>query len=279
MICPGAVDVAEERLQRPHPLGEPGGEARPVVGGDDARHEVEREQPVGRAVADPERDAARPLLGVQRGLGRGQPAVAHAAERAEHPAVLGPHLAVGADRLVVAVGVVGREEIGPRRARCRAARARGRAPWVRAISASTTSIELTATAERAALAGGGAARRRAWPPTARGPAPSRPPPPGTAAARARGGRSQLRRDELRACRLRGRRGRPPAPSARRASCSRAAARGGCPGSGRPASRSTRARATSARNRPAMSTTSSTSGQASHTRSSTVGRCALGRMSK
>jgi hypothetical protein len=29
----------------------------------------------------------------------------------------------------------------------------------------------------------------------------------------------------------------------------------------------------------MSTTSSTSGQASHTRSSTVGRCALGRMSK
>ena len=51
------------------------------------------------------------------------------------------------------------------------------------------------------------------------------------------------------------------------------------GSGRPASRSTRARATSARKRPAMSTTSSTSGQASHTRSSTVGRCALGRMSK
>ena len=155
---PGAVDVAEERLERPHPLREPGGEARPVFRGDDARHEVEREQPVGGAVADPERDAARALLGAQGRLGRGQPAVAHAAERAEHPAVLGPHLAVGRDRLVVAVGVVGREEIGPH-GHGVGRLEHGVAPLGAGDQRVDDVEQLTATAERAALAGGGAARR------------------------------------------------------------------------------------------------------------------------
>ena len=87
------VDVAQERLQRAHPLGEPGGEAGPVLGGDDARHQVEREQPVRLAVADPEGDAAGALLGAQRRLGGGQAARAEPVQRAEHPAVVRQHRA------------------------------------------------------------------------------------------------------------------------------------------------------------------------------------------
>ena len=94
-----AVDVAQERLQRADALGEPRGEPGPVVGGDDPGQQVEREQPLG-LVVDPERDAARALLGVQRLL-RGLHAVdAHPGERAEHPAVLRQDVALLAHRLV-----------------------------------------------------------------------------------------------------------------------------------------------------------------------------------
>ena len=53
------VDVGEEGVQRPDALLEPGFEARPFLGRQDARHDVERDQPLGARVlaVDGERDA------------------------------------------------------------------------------------------------------------------------------------------------------------------------------------------------------------------------------
>ena len=46
---PLAVDVVQERVERPGPLDQAAAAGRPVLGGHDPRHEVDREQPVAGA--------------------------------------------------------------------------------------------------------------------------------------------------------------------------------------------------------------------------------------
>ena len=76
----GAVDVAEEPLEREHPLAHAGIDDRPLVGVDDAGHEVEREGPLLLA-----RELERDALITERTVAR---RAAHlevvARERAEH---------------------------------------------------------------------------------------------------------------------------------------------------------------------------------------------------
>ena len=99
------------------------------------------------------------------------------------------------------------------------------------------------------------------------------------------GRSRATRSRTTSCAGRGRGGSEPSTSWRdrplRAACQMPARCSGASGAtyGRPASMSSSAARARARKRPAMSTASSTSGQASHTRSSSVGACADGRTSK
>ena len=52
-----AVDVGEERLEREHPLADPGLDRRPLLGRQDPGHEVERERPL--LARELERDARR----------------------------------------------------------------------------------------------------------------------------------------------------------------------------------------------------------------------------
>ena len=56
---PRAVDVVDESVDRPHPLLEPGREPRPFARGEDARDDVERDDPLGRLLVaiDGEGDA------------------------------------------------------------------------------------------------------------------------------------------------------------------------------------------------------------------------------
>ena len=152
------------------------------------------------------------------------PRFAHAAERAERPAVLG-HLAVGADRLVVA-NRGGRPRARAGRARCRAAQ-----DGVAALRTGDQRVddvgELSATAK---VRRDGPPRCRVASDNARTCSPRRA-PPAAGAARARRVISGGRR--VAASHLRGRQGRPQTGAGGPPNCSRGATRDGCPGAGDP----------------------------------------------
>ena len=103
---PRAVDVGEEPLERQHPLAHTGVDDRPLVGGDDPRHEVEGERPLLLA-GELERDA----LVAERAVSGGAALLEVVArQRAEHGVQCGvvrpgrvdslEHLVPGAHRLV-----------------------------------------------------------------------------------------------------------------------------------------------------------------------------------
>ena len=109
---PRAVDVVDEGVDRPHPLLEPGREPLPFGGGEDARDDVERDDPLGRLLLaiDGEGDAEA----AEGGLGGLLAAVELGRRRVGQPA--GERLEAGA-RLAVAAAapkLVERPAVGHR---------------------------------------------------------------------------------------------------------------------------------------------------------------------
>ena len=84
------VNVVQEKIERAHPLLESERELAPFLGAQNARHDVERNEPLGSAgfAVDVERDSdslkgeigLAPFLGEDLGLGLGEPAL-HGIER------------------------------------------------------------------------------------------------------------------------------------------------------------------------------------------------------
>ena len=99
-----AIDVAQEQVERREALLQAGFDPRPFLGGDDARQEVGRDDPLGGLIVaiDGEGDAL-----LQEGLLAGLLAAAQlvgAAASASRPSqrrVVRPHRAVGGEHLVI----------------------------------------------------------------------------------------------------------------------------------------------------------------------------------
>jgi hypothetical protein len=157
-----AVGVVQERFECAHPLDQPWRQGRPVLRCDDARHQIQREQPVRLIVGHPERHAPRSLLGSQRGHRRGHTADLQPVQHPEHPAIVRQNPAIGPDRLVVASSVVTGIEVAIEQGR--RGRHHGRRVAVQRLTASLRDQivnhvgELAAPAEHPALTGRGAAR-------------------------------------------------------------------------------------------------------------------------
>ena len=96
------VEVVEEHVQGRHSLHEALLDVRPLVGRDDARHEVHRERALEARVlaVDRERDARRPERGVAEPLAPSELVGAERPEPEGELAVVGTHLAALVDELV-----------------------------------------------------------------------------------------------------------------------------------------------------------------------------------
>ena len=96
------VDVAEERVQRPGPLAQAVGQLRPLVGGHDARHQVERKQ-LGAALAgDAEGDVVGALLLLDVASRDRSCATPRPAMVSRTVSIVLPRVTVGVDGFVVA---------------------------------------------------------------------------------------------------------------------------------------------------------------------------------
>ena len=96
------IDVAQERIQRPGPLTQTHGELRPLVGGHQARHQVDGEQLRARLTLDPEGDVVGALVLLDVAFPGPQHGNTELGDGVQDLFVGWPRPAAGVDGLVVA---------------------------------------------------------------------------------------------------------------------------------------------------------------------------------
>ena len=109
-----AVDIVHERVERPGALDQPRGELGPLVGGHDARQEVDGEEPGARLAGYAERDAVGALLVVAGLLAGAQPRGSERLQGRDDGLVVGADGPVVGDRLVTRRVVAAEERPGDR---------------------------------------------------------------------------------------------------------------------------------------------------------------------